>query len=356
MPSWAAGVGGGGRGGAGAGPSDVQWMPDGKTLLVQMVKPNRGSRSPRTARAHRAARPGEPGRRLPVVTHEDMLQNPHDEDLFEYYATSQLALVDVATAKMTPIGKAGIIESARISPDGKNLLVTTIHRPFSYLHDASAFPKEIEIWDRTGKVVHKVASQPLEDRVPINGVMTGPRSIQWRPNDAATLMWVEALDKGDLKNKVPNRDRLVALKAPFTGEPREVVKTEQRFGGMQFFEKGGRAFVSRHRTPDAARAHLPDRNRRPGHEAQTGLEPQQPGPLQGSRLADAEAPAHRRQRHPAGWRQHLPHRHRRQPQGRPSRSWIASTSSPARPSASSSATTTITKWWTRCSTTTARRS
>jgi len=31
----------------------------------------------------------------PVVTHEDMLQNPHDEDLFEYYATSQLALVDV---------------------------------------------------------------------------------------------------------------------------------------------------------------------------------------------------------------------------------------------------------------------
>src|ERR1019366_6586710 len=35
-------AGGGGRGGAGAGPSDVQWMPDGKTLLVQMVKPNRG--------------------------------------------------------------------------------------------------------------------------------------------------------------------------------------------------------------------------------------------------------------------------------------------------------------------------
>jgi len=92
-------------------------------------------------------------------------------------------------------------------------------------------------------VIHKVASQPLEDRVPINGVMTGPRTVQWRPNDSSTLMWVEALDKGDLKNKVPNRDRLLALKAPFTGEPREVVKTEQRFSGLQFFEKGGRAFV-----------------------------------------------------------------------------------------------------------------
>jgi dipeptidyl aminopeptidase/acylaminoacyl peptidase len=238
------GVGtGGGRGGAGAGPSDVQWMPDGKTLLVQLVKPNRG------------AAPAEPlvptgphvqeslGGASPVVTHEDMLQNPHDEDLFEYYATSQLALVDATTGKPTPIGKAGIIESARISPDGRNLLVTTIHRPFSYLHDARAFPKEIEIWDRTGKVLHKVASSPLEDRVPINGVTTGPRSIQWRPNDSADLMWVEALDKGDLKNKVPHRDRLLALQAPFTGEPREIVKTEQRFGGIQFFEKGGRAFI-----------------------------------------------------------------------------------------------------------------
>src|ERR1035441_2296380 len=172
-----------------------------------------------------------------------MIQNPHDEDLFEYYATSQLALVDVATGKATPIGKAGIIESARISPDGKDILVTTIHRPFSYLHDARAFPKEIEIWDRAGKVIHKIASQPLEDRVPINGVPTGPRRIQWRPNEPATLMWVEALDKGDLKNKVPNRDRLLALSAPFTGEPREIVRTGQRFSGIQFFEKGGRAFI-----------------------------------------------------------------------------------------------------------------
>src|ERR1035437_4607187 len=238
------GVGaGGGRGGAGAGPSDVQWMPDGKTLLVQLVKPNRG------------AAPAEPlvptgphvqeslGGASPVVTHEDMLKTPHDEYLFDYYATSQLALVDATTGKPTPIGKAGIIESARISPDGRNLLVTTIHRPFSYLHDARAFPKEIEIWDRTGKVIHKVASSPLEDRVPINGVTTGPRNIQWRPNDSATLMWVEALDQGDLKNNVPHRDRLLALQAPFTGEPREIAKTEQRFGGIQFFEKGGRAFI-----------------------------------------------------------------------------------------------------------------
>ena len=236
-------AGGGGRGGFAPGPSDVQWMPDGKSLLVEMVKPNRGAPPPTPVVPPGPHVQESLGGAAPVVTHEDMLQNPHDEDLFEYYATSQLALVDVATGKATPVGKAAIIESVRISPDGKDLLVTTIHKPFSYLHAAREFPKEIEVWDHSGKVVRKIASIPLADRVPINGVPTGPRNVQWRPNQGATLVWVEALDAGDLKNRVPFRDRLLALKAPFTGDPTEVHKSQQRFSGIQFFEKGGTALT-----------------------------------------------------------------------------------------------------------------
>jgi dipeptidyl aminopeptidase/acylaminoacyl peptidase len=236
--------GGGGRGAAAAaGPSFVQWMPDGKALLVHMVKPNRGAAPPTPAVPPGPHVQESLGGAQPVVTHEDMLQNPHDEDLFEFYATSQLALVDVATGKVTPVGKAGIIDNVRISPDGKNLLVTTIHKPFSYLHAAREFPKEIEVWDRTGKVERKIASIPLADRVPINGVQTGPRNVQWRPNRPSELIWFEALDKGDLKNKVPFRDRLVTLAPPFQGEPKEVYKSEQRAQGLEFFEKGGTALT-----------------------------------------------------------------------------------------------------------------
>ena len=233
-------MGGGGRGG---GASDVQWMPDNKSLLVEIVKPNR------------AAAPREPvptgphvqeslGGGAPAPTLEDMLASPHDEDLFVYYATSQLAMVDPDSGKLAPLGKAGIIASARVSPNGKNLLVTTIHKPFSYLHSAGSFPREIEVWDLTGKVLHKVASVPLEDKVPMNGVMTGPRNVMWRPSEPATLVWVEALDGGDLRNNAPFRDHILALKAPFTGEPREVFKTEQRFSGIQMGAKGGFALVS----------------------------------------------------------------------------------------------------------------
>ncbi len=239
------GFGGGGRGGrgGGGGSSDVQWMPDSKSLLVEITRPNRGAPPPEPTVPPGPHVQESLGGAAGSATLEDMLQNPHDEDLFEFYATSQLALVDLATGKTTPIGKPGIIDSVRISPNGQNFLVTTVHRPFSYLLSFRSFPKEIEVWDHTGKMVHKVTSQPLQERVSLTGVATGPRNIAWRPSDPATLMWVEALDKGDLKNQVPFRDRILALKSPFTGEPREVFKTEQRFQGIQYFEKGGMALV-----------------------------------------------------------------------------------------------------------------
>src|SRR5437763_16422533 len=72
-------------------------------------------------------------------------------------------------------------------------------------------------------------------------VPVGPRSYVWRPTEAATLLWVEAMDGGNPKEKVPHRDRIVMLKSPFHGEPTDVFKTEQRFAGLEFGEKGNLA-------------------------------------------------------------------------------------------------------------------
>ncbi len=83
-------------------------------------------------------------------------------------------------------------------------------------------------------MMHKVASVPLPERVPLGGVQPGPRQFRWIPTESAAVMWVEALDGGNPKEKVPHRDRVVALKAPFSGEPVEVFKTEERYSGIQF--------------------------------------------------------------------------------------------------------------------------
>lgn len=217
----------------------LTWMPDNRTLLVQLVPATRGAAP---------AEPGVPdepntqessGRPGPVRTYEDLLKSPHDERLFEYYATSRLALVDSVTGHSTAVGQPAIFQSIEPSPDGQHLLVTRIHKPFSYLFPDNAFPREIEVWDTKGKMLYKVASLPLSDQVPIGGVITGPRFVRWRPDQPATLVWAKALDDGDPKTKVPYRDRVVALKAPFKGEPVELFKVENRLSGMTFGEKGG---------------------------------------------------------------------------------------------------------------------
>lgn len=216
----------------------LTWMPDNRTLLVQLIPSNRGA-APATP-----AVPTEPntqessGRPGPVRTFEDLLASPHDENLYEYYATSQLALVDATSGKVSPFGQEAIFQAADPSPDGRHVLVTRLRRPFSYLFPDLAFPKEVEIWDTKGKLVYKIASLPLADQVPIDGVITGPRSYRWRPDEPATLFWVKALDGGNPKNKVAHRDSVLMLKAPFTGRPVEVFKTEQRFANSAFGEKG----------------------------------------------------------------------------------------------------------------------
>ena len=170
-------AGGGGRGGGGAGGT-VQWLADNRTLLVHAVRANRGPAPPEPLVPTGPHVQESLGGGRGVVTHEDMLQNEHDEDLFEYNATAQLATVDSITGKITPIGKPGIIESARPSPDGNYFLVTVIHKPFSYLYQARQFPKEIDVWDRAGKSLHHIASMPLASGGRGGGL--GPRTILWR--------------------------------------------------------------------------------------------------------------------------------------------------------------------------------
>ncbi len=115
-----------------------------------------------------------------------------------------------------------------------DILVTREHRPFSYLHPAGEFPKEVEIWNPSGAMVYKVASLPLPARVPLGGVEPVRARSAGSPISRPSLMWVEALDGGNPKEKVPHRDRMLAIKAPFKGEPSEIFKTEERFAGIQF--------------------------------------------------------------------------------------------------------------------------
>jgi dipeptidyl aminopeptidase/acylaminoacyl peptidase len=224
--------------------SPFHWMPDDQTLLCRTVVASRGG--PPAAPpvpAGPVIQEGS-GKPAPVRTYQDLLRNPHDEDLFDYYATAQLALVDCQAGHVTPLGKPAVFAEADPSPDGKHLLVARMHRPYSYLHPSMAFPKEVEVWDLSGRVEYHLASLPLADQVPIDGVPTGPRAYQWQASQPATLVWVEALDGGDPRRKVPYRDRVLRLPAPFQGGPVRMARTQHRYQSLTWGEKADLALLS----------------------------------------------------------------------------------------------------------------
>jgi dipeptidyl aminopeptidase/acylaminoacyl peptidase len=225
--------------------SPIEWMPDSRTLVVETVRADRGAppvEPPVQPGPHTQESAGKAG---PAPTYEDLLKNAHDEDLFEYYATAQLVFVNAENGKVSPYGKAGIFTAVEAAPTGQAILVARLHKPYSYFHPLNAFPKEVEVWDRSAKLVYKVASLPLEERVPIGGVPTGPRDYHWIPTQPASLYWVEAMDGGNPKETVPHRDRILIAKVGGSGtEPQELMKVEQRFNRMEFGELGTLSLVT----------------------------------------------------------------------------------------------------------------
>ena len=93
----------------------------------------------------------------PVRTYQDLLTSAHDEALFDYYATSQLAFVDAASGQRTPVGTPAVFETAAPSPDGQFILVRRVRRPYSWLVPYTNFPATVEVWDRKGAAVKQIA-------------------------------------------------------------------------------------------------------------------------------------------------------------------------------------------------------
>src|SRR5262245_36628539 len=100
----------------------LQWLPDGKTLLVQTVVADRGPAPIAPAVPAGPTVQENFGKTTPARTYQDLLKSPHDEDLFDYYATSQLVLVSAVDGKATPLGKPAVVRSIQPSPGGSYVL------------------------------------------------------------------------------------------------------------------------------------------------------------------------------------------------------------------------------------------
>ncbi|GFQ01565.1 probable glutamyl endopeptidase chloroplastic [Phtheirospermum japonicum] len=170
-------------------------------------------------------------------TYQDLLKDEYDEELFDYYATSQLVLVSL-DGTVNPVGPPAIYTSLDPSPDEKYIMISSMHRPYSFTVPCGRFPRKVDIWTTDGKFVREFCDLPLAENIPItnSSVRKGKRSIQWRSDKPSTLVWVETQDGGDAKVEVSPRDIIYTEPAePLENEqPAILHKLDLRYGGISW--------------------------------------------------------------------------------------------------------------------------
>lgn len=198
----------------------------------------RGTLKPATAAPLRPAVPKGPatqenvGKASPRPTYQDMIKSPFDEQLFAFYATTQL--IRNNNGVETKIGAPAIYTSVTVSPDKKYLLTRTVHTPYSYLVPYNGFPTTVALTDINGTLVKTLAEIPSSETAPSgnDNVANVNRGYDWRDDEPATIIWTRPLDSGLIKTATEFHDAVFALAAPFNGTPVELFKTRMRYRGV----------------------------------------------------------------------------------------------------------------------------
>ena len=174
------------------------------------------------------------GKAAPSVTYQDLIKSPYDEYVFEFLAKSQL--VKNKSGVETKIGVPALMNSFSISPDKNYILTRTLNKPFSYLVTAGGFASSMQVLDKSGALVKKIAELPSSEGTAsgYDNVQNAPRRFEWKDDEAATIVYAMPLDSGLIKKAVPFHDVLMAVSAPFTEAPRELFKTAARFSNISW--------------------------------------------------------------------------------------------------------------------------
>ncbi|XP_062083609.1 probable glutamyl endopeptidase, chloroplastic isoform X2 [Humulus lupulus] len=174
---------------------------------------------------------------IQVRTFQDLLKDEYDADLFDYYATSQLVLASL-DGTVKEFGPPAVYTSMDPSPDQKYTLISSIHRPYSFIVPCGRFPKKVDLWTADGRFVRELCDLPLAEDIPIttSSVRKGMRSLNWRADKPSTLYWVETQDGGDAKVEASPRDIIYTQPAkPLNSEEPEILhKLDLRYGGISW--------------------------------------------------------------------------------------------------------------------------
>lgn len=190
--------------------TSFEWTADGRKIATVLIPEDRAPMpvkpSVPTGPQVKMTEDGENRLR----TYASLMATPYDEDLLEWHATGQLALIEVDNRRVEEIGEPTTIRSLDFSPDGEYARITRIKRPYSYIVPVNNFARVEEVWDRDGTVLVELEETPMNTGIqdpdrPQPGPgqfgqqnQQGRRQLAWRADgQGLTYMEQEPAPEGD---------------------------------------------------------------------------------------------------------------------------------------------------------------
>ncbi len=257
--------------------TSFDWTADSNSIVTVLLPANRGpepadSEVPETPKV-RLTTPD----RNRLRTYFDLLENPYEKRLVEYYSTGQLASIDVTSGDTETIGDPAMIRSVDASPDGEYFRVTTMKDDLSYIVPVSSSGRVEEIWNAEGEALAEIEDEDVNEQViDNNGDQRRPgggrggrgfggdpnsddkRSLAWRADGAPGLVFMqrearpesdddaEEQEAEEESEESERKDRVMYWVPPFGDDDTELVyETEDPINGLRFNESGRLMFLTR---------------------------------------------------------------------------------------------------------------
>ncbi|MDE3013276.1 MAG: prolyl oligopeptidase family serine peptidase [Gemmatimonadota bacterium] len=237
-----------------------EWTSDGREIATILVPNNRSARPlPSRIPTGPQVKQTEDGENM-LRTYASLMATPYDEELLEWHATGQLAVIDVETRGVTNVGNPDMITSIDFAPTGEHVRVETMKKPFSYVVPVRSFGHLEQVWDRNGTVLAELADEDtqtgLDGNLPtapgVGGQSEEPdrRDLAWRADGAGlTFLQVEAAPEeerdAESDDEGGRADRVMLWTPPFDDTSLSVVyETDSRMSAHRFNADHSMVFVT----------------------------------------------------------------------------------------------------------------
>lgn len=223
-----------------AAPS-VVWLPDSQNVILRHSRMQPvDTLTPAAATLHIAATQS-----VQTRVYRNTLDTDFTRQKFSALLRQQAVLLS-KNGEVRPLTAELLVESLSISPDGRYLLVQHLSDEVQPGIRFNRLAREYQVVDiATGNisaVLPKLQTDQVHAREP-DAAAQGARLVQWRPDQAAALIWTEGIELRGHAVEASYRDAVFTLAAPFTAAPEELFKTSWRLHQLHLTE-GGRLLYS----------------------------------------------------------------------------------------------------------------